>query len=354
MSEPRLRPPIAWETRTLPLDSHAGLLAEVRGVLAVGGVIYVLQCFVNPEDGLNAPSVLLAFDSATRALLKRVNVGQHAQTLAFNTRLNHLYIAHSIVENDEARPVITVLDRAKMTLVRRLDLVEHATHLAVHSPLLRLYAASSFTGKIQVINADTFASLPSIALKPGLQDLVVDTSTSRIYATIAQASANPPVSEIVALTASTGQVAQVAKLEPQRFRPGQLLVHATADQLYLINHDAAGAASVLVLDRNLNVVATLPMPNDVQSLALNGALNQLYAATNDSIQIIDTTNQQAVTTIAADGTLRHLAFNGVTRQLHGGGLPGEQLLIATPIATSPFDLTLLRPDDLLHLDLEFV
>ncbi|HEY0603432.1 MAG TPA: hypothetical protein VGD58_10995, partial [Herpetosiphonaceae bacterium] len=189
---------------------------------------------------------------------------------------------------------------------------------------------------------------------PGLQDLVVDTSTSRIYATIAQASANPPVSEIVALTASTGQVAQVAKLEPQRFRPGQLLVHAIADQLYLINHDASGAASVLVLDRQLNVVATLPMPNDVQSLALNGALNQLYAATDAGIQVIDTTTRQAVTTIAADGTLRHLAFNGVTRQLHGGGLPGEQLLIATPIATSPFDLTLLRPDDLLHLDLEFV
>lgn len=354
MSEPRLRPPVAWETRTLPLDSHAGMLAEVRDVLAVGGVIYVLQCFVNPEDGLNSPGVLLAFDSVTRTLLKRLNVGQLAHQLAFNTRLNHLYIAHSVVENDDPRPVITVLDRAKMTLVRRIDLAEHATHLAVNSPLLRIYAANSSTGKIQVIDANTFAALPSIALKPGIQDLVVDAPTSRIYATIAQASANPPVSEIAVLSVGTGQVAQVAKLDPQRFQPGRLLVNSTADQLYLINHDAAGAASVLVLDRALNVVATLPMPNDVRALALNGALNQLYAATSSGIQVVDTTTQQPVTTIAAEGTLRHLAFNGVTRQLHGGGLPGDQLLIATPIATSPFDLTLLRPDDLLHLDLEFV
>lgn len=355
MADPRLRPPVAWETRMLPLDVHPGLRAEVRDVLTVGGVIYVLQCFVNPEDGLNSSGVLLAFDSVTRALIKRLNIGQQPQRLAVNTRLNHLYVSHSVVENDDARPVITVLDRAKLTLVRRLDLAEHVTHLAVNSPLLKIYAANSFSGKIQVIDANTFASLPAIALKPGLQDLVVDAPTSRIYATIAQASANPPVSEIVVLTASTGQVAQVAKLDPQRFQLGQLLVNSTNDRLYVINHEPPSSrASILVLDRSLNIVATLPMPDDVPALAVNGTLNQLYAATNRGIQIIDTTTHQPVTTIVATQTLELLAFNGVTRQLYGCGLPGEQLLIATPIATSPFDLTLLRPDDLLHLDLEFV
>ncbi|MBV9791420.1 MAG: hypothetical protein JOZ51_24705 [Chloroflexi bacterium] len=354
MSDPRLRPPVAWETRTLPLDTHAGLRAEVRDVLTVGGVIYVLQCFVNVEDELNSSGVLLAYDSVTRALIKRLNIGQQPRRLAFNTRLNHLYIAHSVVENDDARPVITVLDRAKLTLVRRLDLVEHVTHLAVNSPLLKIYAANASTGQIQVINADTFASLPAIALKPGLQDLVVDAPTSRIYATIAQASANPPVSEIVVLTASTGQIAQVATFDPQRFRLGQLLVNSTNDRLYAINHEPVSQASVLVLDRSLNVVATLPMPDDARALAVNGALNQLYVATNKGLEILDTTAHQPVTTIAAEQTLDLLAFNGVTRQLYGGGLPGDQLLIATPIATSPFDLTLLRPDDLLHLDLEFV
>jgi DNA-binding beta-propeller fold protein YncE len=348
------QPVLAWELRKLTLGTKAGYVPQIGGVAAAGRLAYAAISFRNPENPNDVPGLLAVIENERYSIVANLNIGQNAFVVAYNVRLNHIYVAH--VDGD-GNSGIAVVDAATQKIIKQLALPQSVGTIAVDGPRLRIYAANSTSDKVLVINADTFAMLPSITLKPGIRELATDTQANRLYASIFFATPEPKFSAIAEIEASSGTVLKTREFPAGQFNPGAIAINTAANQLYVAHIDAkfgSAAPNITVLDRNLSSVATIPTPGGALALVLNAALNQLYAATERGVHVINTNNRELSTTIRLDETPRAVAVQHATEKLYIGGMPGNQVLAATPLRTTAHDLALLRSDDLLNLEFAFV
>lgn len=345
----------AWELRTVSLGAPAGLGAAVEGVAVDGRRIYLTHYLNNPNPFASSGNgKLVVLDAGTLATLAEIPVGQRPHSVAVNPLKNRIYVV-----NGGSSLSLSVIDSSVLGELTRVGLGGAPIRVTASLRHNRVYVTNQNFGTVVVVDGVNNTVLASVAVGVGATGIAADDALNRVYVTIAPGSTVPQSGKLAVIDSTTNQIQRTLVIPPDRSEPQDVTFLPDRDAIYVANlglglgSGAVPSPRVTVLRRSdFAPVAEIPLPANATHLAADRIKNKVYAATVAGLVVIDGASNRVETIVALERPALGVAADAATGRVVVGDPAGGQATVAKQPG-SPFDLTLLRPDDLLHLDFHF-
>ncbi len=184
---------------------------------------------------------------------------------------------------------------------------------------------------------------------------------TQIYVTLAGSATGPQNNALIVINANNNIIVRTVPIPPDQSRPMDVAVLPGIKRIFVANlgmgsgSGAVPSPRLTVINRdNFTAIGDIPLPAPVTHLAADVVRNKVYATTSAGLLVIDGALNRIMAVVSPEQPALGVAVSQSTGQIIIGDPAGGKLRSAVQSSANSFDLTLLRPDDLLHLDYEFV
>ncbi len=258
---------------------------------------------------------------------------------------------------------MSVIDRQTLTVLGdEISLGPGPVRVAVSRSRRRAYVTNSLQGRVYVIdgraNADPQANpiVGSFDVGRGVTGIAVDDALDRLYVTRHPDPGGPP-GILVVVDLANERVLPAVLMPADASEADSIAVNPGANRIYVAHRirPEGGPPRVVAFDRtSLEIVAEIPTTRVVSHITYDARSDRVFATMPEGVHVIDPGEDRIETTIPLPPTLRGIAVDPATREVFAGDLLEGRLSVATPRDVPAHDLTFVRPDDLLHLDFDFI
>lgn len=348
----RATPNPAWEVRRVPLAPSSGLAQAVEGIAVDARRIYITSYLYNAQQpGSGQAGKLTVLDADTLAKLGDISLSGTPRGVAVNPLRNRIYVAGTGVANNGFK----LFNATTFAETAAFQFLGQPTRVAAAIGKDRVYVTNPALGVLHVREATSGALVSNLHVGLGATGVAVD--GNRVYVTLANASPGQQQSALVVVNADNNTVLQTVPIAPAQSLPQDAVALPQIKRIFVANGGSgSGAPSprlTVLSSEHLSPVAEIALPAAATHLAADIQRNRIFAATEVGVLVIDGAQNRIVTTIAPGRPALGVAVS-VRGQIAWGDPASGVLSTAAQPGASQFDLTLLRPDDLLYLDYEFV
>lgn len=328
---------LAWETRSVTAAPPPGMVAAVTGIAVDARRAYYTYVVSNPQvPSVPSAAKLVVLDADTLLTLAEVPLTGAPRAVAVSSapgQPGRIFVAGVGVQNRQVR----VFDLVTFGSLLVVQLDGQPSRVVASATLRRVYVTVESSGSLFVLDGSG-SVLTQVAVGPGASGVAVD--GDRVFVTRRN--------DLVLLDATSNAVLQTVPLTPPTTGTRDVAVLAAARRILVTNSSTPG---VTVLSRDtLGVLAQIPLPAAPSHLAADPDGNLVFATTPAGVFVVDGVQPRVLTVLAADRAAVGVAFSPQAGRLAWGDPTGGRVSCATRPAASPFDHSILRPDDLLALD----
>jgi DNA-binding beta-propeller fold protein YncE/photosystem II stability/assembly factor-like uncharacterized protein len=195
----------------------------------------------------------------------------------------------------------------------RLASLETVDLLAVNPSTDRLYLSHSGPALLDIISASTLEVITTIPLESPVQDMAVNTLTNRLYVALSSQGRN----QVLSLDGDDGG-ALASLTVGDEYQSSVLAVDETGERLYVGKGTSEEPGVTIVDGRTMKPVVEIPAHTNVYGLAVDLALNQLYAAQTyeNQVLVLDIEQETIVARIATAIELMDLEVASQPQRLY--------------------------------------
>lgn len=362
MSTDNLNGGVLWDVRTFSLGTQPGLRALVDSVASDGQRIYVPRYVYDPASSTEqvAPGELVVLRRTATGIevVTRVPVFHQPRSVAVDTETNLIYVVNRGVSS------VSVIDRQTLTVLGdQIRFPAGLVRVAVSRSRRRAYVTHALQGRVHVIdgrvNADPQANpvVGSFDVGRGATGIAVDDALDRLYVTRHPDPGGPP-GILVVVDLANERVLPPVLMPADASEADSIAVVPSANRIYVAHQQRpveGRPVRVVAFDRtSLEIVAEIPTARVVSHITYDARSDRVFATMPEGVHVIDPGQDRIETTIPLPPSARGIAVDPATREVFAGDLSEGRLSVATPRDVPAHDLTVVRPDDLLHLDFDFI
>jgi DNA-binding beta-propeller fold protein YncE len=350
------RPPISWQLNRAeipPVKDTGDLLESIEGVASDERYIYATHYFGIEHESPDLGE-LIVFDKETLDLVKRIPVGRQPRSVAINPQTDRIYV----VNYHQDHYSLSVIDRKTLEPIHvngqkhpfEIFLGQTPWRVAVSQKYNRVYVTNLAQARIHVIDGATNTLPPALQITqmPEAAAIAVDDERDRLYVVVK----NGTQQDVVEIELSTAGHTTLKRttINANVSRASEMTLdadHVYVNNVTLIPNTSQVLFQLVVLDRELRVLTTIPTGPNVADIAAWPDRGLVYATTSLGYQAINIASRRIIGTIPLDrqpnSTLPvnplGLFVDSLTDQVIIGGGLTNQIVVATP-AFSPEELTL--------------